>query len=226
MNSVIQRQGTTVTMDSFSGFLGGGAGIRSVIRGRIVFDAVWERFGRSQVIGGASARNEIQIPVTSYQFSLGWDFLKSKRDMRFGLAAGVGYYDSQAKQILSEGRNREEYILGTVDMSGSGWGSHYKLFFETAVSEKVFLYTEATWRVAKVTGVEFSGLESIEEAVNEQSFVAVPIAETVDANGNVVPPDSPDVAGTQFLGGGNELDWSGFEGRIGFVYYFNTPSRW
>jgi hypothetical protein len=226
MNNEIRQQGTEVAMDGFSKFLGAGGGFRSVIRGRIVFDAVWERFGESQSVGGLSARNEIEVPADSYQFTVGWDFLKSARDMRFGFAAGVGYYESHAKQTLSEARSGEDILLGTLDLKGSSWGSQYKLFFETGVSDHVFLYAEATWRVAKVKDVEITGLADIVEPENEQAFVAVPIGEAVDADGNVVAADSPEAVGVQLRGGGNELDYSGFEGRVGFTYYFNIPTPW
>ncbi|MEZ5066207.1 MAG: hypothetical protein R3B81_15885 [bacterium] len=213
MNLAIQSQGTTVTMQPFNGFLGYGGGVRAIVKSRLLVEAIYEHVSQSETIGGISAKNQVEVPASALMVSLGWDFLKSKRDTRFGFLAGLGRYDSQAKQTLSEGRNDQDFTLGVIELKGKSWGSHYAMFFEKNVSDHMFIHARATYRVARVTDPEITGLDALVDPVNEQAFVAVPVVEeTAD--------------GPRLRRGGTELDWSGFDGQVGFTYYFNIPTPW
>jgi hypothetical protein len=229
VNGQILAQGTAVKFDDFTGFLAYGGGIRSIVKGRILLEAIYERQTQDQSVGGITAENIIEIPVDSFLFTLGYDFLGSRRDTRFGFGLGVGHYDSKVKQTLTETPQSEDtYTLGTVDIEGTGWGSHYIMFFEKNITEKFFISAQFGYRSAKVSDIELKGLGDISDPRSEQAFVSVPIGVCTDADGNVVACDGSEgePVGTRLKGGGTELDWSGFEGRVGFTYYFNIPSPW
>ena len=225
-NATILEQGTTVRFDEVGRALAFGGGVRFLFKNRYLLEGAWERIVQSQTIGGVSAENKLDLPVNAYLVSAGFDFMPKNRDTRMGFSAGIGFYDSQAKQTLTETRSEEEFTLGEINFVGDTIGSHYSLFYETAVTERMFITAQVGYRLAKVD-IEIEGLETIEEPVNEQAFVAVPIGVCTDAAGNVVDCEfgvAPE--GAVLRNGTNEIDWSGIEGRVGFTYYFNVPTAW
>ena len=148
---------------SFSQFSGGaslGAGLRAIIKQRLIFEGNYEKLYGSKEIGG-TAKSRIEVPANAYLFTLGWDLLK-KRRVGFGVEAGAGYYDATGGQTLTETTLAGvERNLGTIKFSGTGTGFHAGGYLERALSKHIWVNFYAGYRNAKVTDLEITGLEGL-----------------------------------------------------------------
>ena len=217
---------------SFSQFSGGaslGGGLRAIIKERLIFEVNFEQLKASKEIGG-TAKSTIDVPANAYLATLGWDLMK-KRRVGFGVEAGVGYYDANGEQSLSEttlaGVERD---LGTVKIDGTGIGVHGGAYLERALSKHIWVNFYAGYRNAKVSDLEITGFEDLippEIVTNDQ--ILVPVVDCPDCPGmdraqrDFFPDSVPEGANVTLVGGGDELDWSGFMGRMALTWYWNAP---
>lgn len=218
-----------VTFSSFSGGASLGGGLRAIIKERLIFEANYEKLQASKEIGG-TARSKIAVPASAYLVTLGWDLMK-KRRVGFGVEAGAGYYDANGEQTLSETTLAgEEQSLGTLKFDGTGTGLHGGAYLERALSKHIWVNFYAGYRNAKVTDLKITGLETlVAPGIPQNDQIIVPVADCPDCPGmdrtarDFVPDSVPEGADVTLLGGGTELDWSGFMGRMALTWYLNAP---
>jgi hypothetical protein len=171
----------------------------------------YERIFKTNNVGGVTSESQIRAPADVWSATLGYDLL-SNPNVRLGFAAGVGRYSSKAEQVITEtlAGDAEPRELGRIKMEGDTLGQHYQLFFETKFTDHIYVSLFGGYRVAVIDQLEISGLDDLKPPVSTTAFVSIPVVEERD--GEVL-----------LRGGGRELDWSGFMGRVAFTYYINVP---
>ncbi len=213
VNAEIADQGSFgVQYDNFNAGPSLGGGLRAIVRDRWLVCVDYERLFKTNNVGGVTSESQIRAPADAWTATLGYDLLRQD-NVRFGFAVGLGRYTSAAEQVITEtlaGQDEEEVELGRITMDGDTIGQHYQVFFETRFTEHVFVSLQMGYRAARITDLEIAGLDDIQEPSSDQGFISVPIAEDVDG-------------ALQLRGGGQELDWSGFVGKVAFTYYINVP---
>jgi hypothetical protein len=227
LNADITQPG--VKMSTFSGGGSAGVGLRAILKERLVVEAAFERLFGSHEIGGITAKSKISVPADAYLVTLGWDLLK-KRRVGFGVEAGAGYYDANGEQVLTETNLAEvESTLGTVRLDGTGTGVHVGAYLERGLSGHIWVNFFAGYRNARVKDLEITGLDRIREPDLQQSrSITLAVAECPDcpdADGDGIVDSVPEGAKVTLRGGGEELDWSGFMGRMALTWYLNAPEE-
>jgi len=215
VNAEIAAQGSFgVQFDPIDRGGGFGGGIQVIIGQRYVFRTDWERLTASTHVGGVTSESKVEVPVDVFSTTLGYDLLSSN-NARFGVGIGLAWYSSRAEQIITEtltGQNEVE--LGRIKLDGSTTGPLYQMFFEARFTEKLFVGVTAGYRTAKVTSLDISGVNDIQDPRSDTAFISIPVAEA--------RPD--DETSFQLRGGGDSLDWTGFFGRAAMTYYINIPT--
>jgi hypothetical protein len=211
VNSEIATQGSYgVRYESFESGSSVGGGLRAIMAERWLLSVDYERIIKSNKVGGVTSESQIRIPANVWSATLGYDLLSSPK-ARLGFAAGIGRYSSKAEQVITETlAGDEERELGRIKMEGDTLGQHYQMFFETQFTDHIFVSLFGGYRVAVIDQLEISGLDELLDPVSTTAFVSIPVVEERDGE-------------LLLRGGGSELDWSGFTGRVAFTYYINVP---
>lgn len=222
MNSEIAEQGSFgVQYDRFDNSASLGVGVHGIFAGRYHLFLEFERLFGSSSVGGITAESEVTMPVNVWSGTLGYDLL-SRRRVRLGIAAGVGYYSSDAEQIFSETLpNQDPTELGRIHLKGDTIGSHYGMFFETGFTDRMFISLWGGYRSVKLDELEITGLDELLEPATDNAFIAVPVAECTNCPED---GDPPEVSAYVLRGGGTSLDWSGITGRVAITVYLNIPT--
>ena len=231
MNQEIGQPG--VKFSRFSKGASMGAGLRAVVKERVMAEATWERVIADEKIGGTVATNDIVASSNAYLFTMGWDIMKS-RNAAFGPAVGVGYYDSIAEQTITETPVGEQLqTVGTLQLTGNALGMHAGVYFESALAGHVWVNAFMGYRSAKIKDLQITGFTELSEAFAATSqrlpqtrAIAPPVAacaECADADGNSYPDSVPEDAVLTLQGGGNSIDYTGFMGKLALTWYFNAP---
>jgi hypothetical protein len=179
-----------------------------------VFRTDWERISASTHVGGVTSESKVEVPADAFAASLGYDFLSS-RSARFGFGIGFAWYNSRAEQVITEtltGQNEEE--LGRIKLDGTTTGPLYQMFFEAKFTEHLFVGVTTGYRTAKITGLDITGVDDVQDPRSDTAFISIPVAEA----------DPADATHEQLRGGGDSLDWTGFFGRVSMTYYLNIPT--
>ncbi|MBZ0268882.1 hypothetical protein K8I85_12050 [bacterium] len=215
VNREIALQGSFgVQFDPIERGGGYGGGIQVIIAHRYVFRTDWERLTASTHVGGVTSESRVEVPADVFSTSLGYDMLSSNT-LRFGVGFGLAWYNSRAEQIITETlTGQDEVELGRIKLDGSTLGPLYQMFFEAKFTERLFVGVTAGYRTAKVTSLDISGVNDIEDPRSDTAFISIPVAEANPA----------DETSFQLRGGGDSVDWTGFYGRAAMTYYINIPT--
>jgi hypothetical protein len=132
--------------DEIKSSLGGGLGLRLLPNPSWMFEGTWEPIFAST----EEKVTDSKIEPTANSFQLtGTYFFPSASKGKFGLGAGVGFYNLNG--------TLEVPTFPEVEIGGSGIGFHFLGTGEWEVSPGFNFFGAAGYRVAKITDTEFDG---------------------------------------------------------------------
>lgn len=187
-------------VDEISGGAGFGGGLRAYLTPDVMLCAEYERLLAETANDGTSSDGpyhiEYDVPADAFTLT-GVYFVLSPATIRLGLAAGVGYYSTQAKMDFSiDGDPVSDIDLGIgttgepvlpAKLDGHGFGFHGGAVADYAVMSRLHLDLRVGLRFAQTTQLKN------------------------DASGEVLKNAKGEKV---------KADWGGFSTRFGFTFLF------